>query len=232
MPQSPCVQTISHSVFILSGRDSRPWPLYKFWWCHYVILWMAEEPQSRLVWTLTLLKITANQTNIYLNLHRNHWNEGLDMLGSNFCTPLWSTSEAISGASEKDTAHSCLDYSVQSCATAIMKAAMKSTLALDLRTVAYVHSIQKIFTTHNEGGLSFQILVYQSIMLWIHALPNLAEFEIHFYICNLFSLFLMLLRASQLLSFHIFLISYNNKFENTTGTWKWLRLLLTSSLLS
>uniref|UniRef100_A0A6C0PLW9 glutamate dehydrogenase [NAD(P)(+)] n=1 Tax=Strongylocentrotus intermedius TaxID=7667 RepID=A0A6C0PLW9_STRIE len=70
-------------------------------------------------------------------------------------TPSDQFKDRIQGASEKDIVHSGLSYTMERSARQIMKVAMKYNLGLDIRTAAYVSSIEKIFTTHYQAGLSF-----------------------------------------------------------------------------
>jgi len=75
--------------------------------------------------------------------------------GSIPVTPSKNFEQRMSGASEKDIVHSGLDYSMERTARAIMNTAMKHDLGLDLRTAAFINSINKIFRTYKNAGLTY-----------------------------------------------------------------------------
>jgi len=70
-------------------------------------------------------------------------------------TPSDAFEQRMGGASEKDIVHSGLQFSMEKSARKIMMTGMKYELGLDVRTAAYISSVEKIFNNLNEAGLTF-----------------------------------------------------------------------------
>lgn len=63
----------------------------------------------------------------------------------------------MAGASEKDIVQSGLEQTMERAAHAIMKTGQRFNLGLDLRTAAYITSLEKIYNVYSAAGMTFGV---------------------------------------------------------------------------
>lgn len=63
----------------------------------------------------------------------------------------------MAGASEVDIVHSGLEQTMERSARAIMQNAQRFNLDLDIRSAAYVTSLEKIYNVYSAAGMTFGV---------------------------------------------------------------------------
>jgi glutamate dehydrogenase/leucine dehydrogenase len=104
---------------------------------------------GRLTWDFTEEQNRAILSSVEDSLH-GHSNafENLNII------PNKALDTKINGASEKDIVHSGLAYTMKRSGRAIMDKCEEFNLGLDIRTAAYISSLQKVYQVMKEAGFN------------------------------------------------------------------------------
>ncbi|CBY21135.1 unnamed protein product [Oikopleura dioica] len=104
---------------------------------------------GRLTWQFTEDQNLAILKSVQESLYRHH-----SQFSNLSVVPNAELNQKIHGASEKDIVHSGLAYTMKRSGLRIMDTADKYDLGLDVRTAAYITSVEKVYNVYKEAGFA------------------------------------------------------------------------------